>query len=104
MITVLILLIMLSIISVISAGISIYVGYRALKGFIAIDAQHEEYRRYLNIILDEVEESSLLFRAELARKLSLNMPETKELNNHLFQLETKMKSFKLALKDFLIEE
>lgn len=104
MITALILMMILSFICIVVACVSVYVGYRALISFIAIDAQHDEYKRYLNVILTEIEDSAAIFRTDLAKTLSVNMPETRELHNHLFQLESKMAATKQALREFLKED
>lgn len=104
MITALVLLIILSIILVIVSSVACFFGYRATIGFLAMQDQHEEYHRFLNHSANEIEDSSAIFRLELAKKLSLSIPETKELNSHLHQLETKMNSMKMMLREFLSEE
>lgn len=103
MIAVLILMILLSLFCIIMSCVSVYVAYKALVGFLSIQEQHEEYKRYLKVILDDIEEHSAIFRTSLAQKVGM-VQEWHELNKLLQNLETRMNSFKYTLREFLSVE
>lgn len=103
MIAVLITLIILTLFAIIIASISVYVAYRSLIAFLAKEEQHAEYRRYLRYMLDEMEESSIIFRTSLAQRVG-SVPEWSELNKLLQTFETKINSFKSIMREFLSTE
>lgn len=103
MIAALILMIILCLICVPLAGIAGYVAWKSASAFIASEEQKEEYRRYIRTMTDQIQESSSIFRLELARRMSLDIPEVKEMNNQLQELERKMVSFREVLNKFLTE-
>lgn len=102
MTAVLIILIVLCILCVLVATVSAYFAYRATIAFWAISEQNDEYKRYLRVMLDTIIDDSEIFRTSLAKNIGM-VPQAKELNSLLINLENHMKSFKYTLKSYLSE-
>lgn len=93
----------LTLTSLVAAGVSMYLAWRSVIAFLASEAQKEEYTRFLSVMLDRVEEDSSLFRVEMVRRIGADIPEMRELNTLLKGLELSMKSFRSTLKTFITE-
>lgn len=101
MITLLIFLVILDILCICGAGISLYLAWRAITAFLAGEAQKAEYHSFMRVSLDKLQDSSEIFRSELARKMGSGIPEVRELNKLLINLENDVVSLRSTLLQYL---
>ena len=95
---------LLSIVCVLTASVAVYIAWRSVQAFLAAEAQKEQYVQFLSVMLDNLQEDSAIFRLEVVKRMGLEIPEVRELNTLLRNLEERMVSFKRTLKEFVDAE
>ena len=104
MTAVLILMILFSLFCLLVAIGSIWAAWQSVKAFWASEEQKSQYHSFMRAAIEEIQESSAIFRTELVRRMGADIPEVKDLNTLLHTLERQMAWFRHTLDGFLKAE
>ena len=101
------LLVVLSLVTLFSLSFSIiacYVCYKTLRANFEMQDKMKEYNRFFTLMMDTLQNDTGFLRSTLLKKMSLEVPETREVNSALIKFQDNLEAIRNTLRAYKMTE